>query len=117
MIRVDLWRAVSILSALFVAVPLALGDDEKPPETHAVTPGPFQVQVDLEGIFESEQMTEVILRPEVFASLEVEKAVPQGTKVAAGDPILWLETEDIDEQLRNAEFDLQQAKLTFAQSE
>lgn len=117
MTRADLLRTFSILSALFIVVPLAVGDDEKPPETHAVTPGPFQVQVDLEGIFESEQMTEVILRPEVFSSLEVEKAVPQGTKVAAGDPILWLETEDIDEQLRNAEFDLEQAKLTLAQSE
>ncbi|MBL8851143.1 MAG: HlyD family efflux transporter periplasmic adaptor subunit, partial [Planctomycetaceae bacterium] len=87
---------------------------EKPPETHTVAPGPFQVQVDLDGIFESEQMTEIILRPDVFTSLTVEKSVPQGTKVAAGETVLWLETEDIDEQLKNTEFDLEQAKLSLA---
>ena len=110
-------RAILVSSVWLVAVPLAVGEEEKAPETHTVAPGPFQVQVDLEGIFESEQMTEVILRPEVFSSLVVEKAVPQGTKVAAGEAILWFETEDIDEQLKNTEFDLEQAKLTLALAE
>ncbi len=82
---VYLRRAILVSAVWLVAVSLAVGEEEKAPETHTVAPGPFQVQVDLEGIFESEQMTEVILRPEVFSSLVVEKAVPQGTKVAAGD--------------------------------
>lgn len=101
-----------------LAASVAVADDEaKPPETHTVAPGPFQLQVDLSGVFESEQMSEVILRPDVYSGLVVEKAVAQGTKVAAGEPIVWLETDKIDEQLKNAEFDLQQAGLSLAQAE
>ncbi|MBL8851544.1 MAG: hypothetical protein JNG89_17805, partial [Planctomycetaceae bacterium] len=59
-------RAIVALSMWLVVASLAVGDEEKPPETHTVAPGPFQVQVDLDGIFESEQMTEIILRPDVF---------------------------------------------------
>jgi HlyD family secretion protein len=101
-----------------LAASVAVADDEaKPPETHTVTPGPFQLQVDLTGVFESEQMSEVILRPDAYSGLVVEKTVPQGTRVAAGEPILWLETDKIDQQLKNAEFDLQQASLSLAQAE
>jgi len=96
---------------------MALGEDAKPPETHTVAPGPFQLVVDLDGVFESEHMTEVVLRPEAYMGLTVEKAVPQGTKVASGEPILWLETEKIDRQLKNGEFDLEQSKLSLAQAE
>jgi len=101
-----------------LACSAALADEEaKPPETHTVAAGPFQLQIDLSGVFESEQMSEVILRPDVYSGLVVEKAVPQGTRVAAGEPIIWLQTERIDEQLKNAEFDLQQASLSLAQAE
>lgn len=105
------------LALWLLAVSAALADDPKPPETHTVAAGPFQLLVDLDGIFESEHMTDVILRPETFSGLVVEKAVPQGTKVAAGEPILWLETERIDQQLKNGEFDLELAKVTLAQAE
>lgn len=92
--------------------------EEKPaPETHTVAPGPFNVEISLEGVFEAEQMTEVVLRPDVFSGFVVEKAVPQGTKVKKGEPILWFETEDIDEQLRNAEFALKLSRLSLAQAE
>lgn len=106
------------LAVWLVAVTAAVADEEtKPPETHTVAAGPFRLQVDLDGVFESEQMAEVILRPDVYSGLVVDKAVPQGTKVAAGEPIVWLETDRIDEQLKNAEFNLQQSKLSLAQAE
>lgn len=91
--------------------------EKSAPETHTVEPGPFKVEVSLEGVFEAAQMTEVVLRPEVFSAFEVEKAVPQGTKVKKGDPILWFETEAIDEQLRNAEFALQLSRLSLQGAE
>lgn len=106
------------LAAWLLAVSAAMADEEaKSPETHTVAAGPFRLQVDLDGVFESEQMTEVILRPDVFSGLVVDKVVPQGTKVAAGEPILWLETDRIDEQLKNAEFALLQSQLSLAQAE
>lgn len=118
MVRLRYFVAFPAVALWLVAVSTAFGEDPpKPPETHTVAPGPFQLLVDLEGIFESERMTEVVLRPEVYSGLTVDRAVPQGTKVAAGEPILWLETDKIDEQLRNSEFDLEQARLTLAQAE
>src|SRR4051794_33249963 len=102
-------RAIAVLAWLMFAATAVFADDPKPPETHTVTPGPFQLMVDLDGHFEAEQTTEVVLRPEVVLSLVVEKAVPQGTKVAAGEPIVWLETEKLDRQLKTSEFELEQS--------
>ena len=95
----------------------ATKSEKAAPETHTVEPGPFKVEVSLDGVFEAEQMTEVVLRPDVYSGFEVQKAVPQGTKVKKGDPILWFETEAIDEQLRNAEFALQLSRLSLQGAE
>lgn len=105
------------LALWLLAAPLAADDQTSTPETHTVTPAPFQIQVELEGVFEAEHMAEVVLRPDVFSGLVVEKAVPQGTRVNQGDPILWLETERIDDQLRNMEFQLEQSRLSLQQAE
>lgn len=88
-----------------------------PPETHTVAAGPFKVEVTLNGVFEAEQMAEVVLQPEVFSNFIVEKAAPQGTRVKEGDPVLWFETEDIDQQLKDAEFALQLSRLSVRQAE
>lgn len=96
---------------------LAAAQEEMPPETHTVAAAPFKVEVSLDGVFEAEQMSEVTLQPEVFANFVVEKAAPQGTRVKKGDPILWFETDDIDEQLKDAEFALELSRLSLKQAE
>lgn len=110
---VSLW----CLALTAAAVGAADEQEKKPPDTHTVAPGPFHVQIDLDGVFESEQMSEVILRPDAYSGMVADKAVPQGTMVKQGEPILWLETDKIDEQLTNMEFDLEQARLSLAQAE
>jgi multidrug resistance efflux pump len=98
---------------------VARAQEETPaePETHTVEAAPFKVEVSLSGVFEAEQMTEVSLQPDVFSNFVVEKAVPQGTHVKQGDPILWFETDDIDDQLRDMEFSLELSRLSVKQAE
>ena len=104
-------------AVLAVPVPFAAAQEAKPPETHTVAAGPLKITVSLDGVFEAEQMTEVILRPEEWSGLVVDKAVPQGTKVAAGDPILWLETDKLTDAIRDTEFALELGKLSLAGAE
>ena len=73
---------------IVVAAPFVTAQEEKKPETHTVAAGPFRISVSLDGVFEAEQMTEVILRPEEWSSLVVYKAVSQGSKAAAGEPLV-----------------------------
>jgi multidrug efflux pump subunit AcrA (membrane-fusion protein) len=107
--------ACVVVVALWSAT--AWGQEAKPPETHTVAAGPFKVDVTLQGVFESSQMTEVALRPDAWSSLIVDKAVPQGTKVEQGQVILWLETDKIDNELKTTKFSLDLGKLSLAQSQ
>lgn len=114
----NLKSTLAVSTALFVlAAPFAAAQEEKKPETHTVAAGPLKVSVSLDGVFEAEQMTEVILRPEEWSGLVVDKAVPQGTKVAAGDPVLWLETDKLADAIRDTEFALELGKLSLAGAE
>lgn len=44
-------------------------------------------------------MAPISLRPEMFKTLEVVKAVAHGTSVKKGEQLLWLETKDLDEEI------------------
>ena len=118
MLRFSAFWSMCGLSWLVAAAPLfAQESEESGPPTHTVQPGPFKVDVDLKGTFEAEQMAEVILRPEAWSAFVVEKAVPQGTQVKQGDPILWFETEKIDDAITSAEFGLALGALNLQQAE
>ncbi len=73
------------------------------PSTHKVKRGPFKIEAQLKGVFEARNMTEVIFRPEAWATLVVHKAVEQGTRVKAGDVLIALDTKKIDEAIRDME--------------
>ncbi len=79
---------------------------EKPPEaprpaTHKVAPGPFKIEVSLSGIFEPSGKAELALHPKAWSQFVVERAVEPGTEVNAGEPIIWFETEKIDEEIKD----------------
>lgn len=112
--------------ALLIAACLASGvcadeksDDksEKEQKTHTVERGPFEVEVELEGVFEAETMHEVSLQPEVWSTLKVEKAVAEGTSVKEGEPILWLETKKLDDEIRSLKFQQELGYLSLKQAE
>src|SRR5262245_24512949 len=103
--------------------------DVKPPAdlakapTHKVEKGPFKIEVTLKGVFEAEQMTEVALRPEVWnpqsggGMLVLRKAIEHGTTVKKGEPILWLETEKLEQTIRDMENDRHLSELAIKQAE
>ncbi len=71
-------------------------------KTHTIKSGPFRVDVQLKGVFESRQSAEISLRPKAWTTLEVDKAVRHGAAVKQGEPILWLDTEKLDRELESA---------------
>jgi len=114
MLRVRSYVTLLILLTACVAARPAAAD---PPETYDVEPGPFRVTVQLEGVFESQTMHEVILQPEVWSSLIVTRAIDQGTQVEKGDQILWLDTDRIENEIQDLEFQIEQGRLTIEQKE
>jgi multidrug efflux pump subunit AcrA (membrane-fusion protein) len=101
----------------------ARADDEQSeksaaePKTHTVARQPFKVEVEVDGVFEAVERHEVSLQPEVWTSLKVEKAVDEGTSVTKGEPILWLETKQLDQELRDLEFSRELGYLSLKQAE
>jgi HlyD family secretion protein len=92
------------------------------PTTLKVKKEPFKVEVTLKGIFESEEMTEVVLRPEAWLPenrglLTVMKAVEHGTPVRKGEILVSLDLEKIDQALRDLETDRQLTELSIKQAE
>jgi multidrug resistance efflux pump len=53
----------------------------------------------------------------VWSGLVVDKAAPQGTKVAIGDAILWLETDKIMDEIRDTQYALELGRLSLKQAE
>jgi macrolide-specific efflux system membrane fusion protein len=92
----------------------------KPP-TVKVEKAPFKVDITLKGVFESANLTEVLIKPEVWGpgmgALTVVKAVEPGTAVKAGDVLLTLDREKIDRAIRDMEADQQLADLAIRMAE
>jgi multidrug resistance efflux pump len=92
---------------------------EKPKEpgaTHTVARGPLRLDVELDGVFISGQTAEIVLRPELWADLTVQKAVPHGTRVKAGEVLVELETKKLDEAIADAEAERQLDELALKQA-
>ena len=83
------------------------------PSTHKVKQGPFRIEVEVSGAFESSKMTELVLRPEVWTTLVVQKAVDHGKRVKKGATVVWLETAKLDEQLRSKEHEVELGRLAL----
>ncbi|MCB1237012.1 MAG: HlyD family efflux transporter periplasmic adaptor subunit [Verrucomicrobiae bacterium] len=90
-------------------------DKEKPdePATHTVKKGPFAVTLELDGLFEAAEATEISLAPEAWGDLTVLEFVPHGTRVKKGDAIARFDTEKLEEQLDDYAKGLPLAELTL----
>jgi len=82
-------------------------------KTHTVKAAPFRIETELDGVFEAKQMTPVSLRPDVFQSLEVVKAVSHGAEVKKGQQLVWFETKDLDERIAETELAVELGRLSL----
>ena len=72
-------------------------------DPYAVKLVPFKLEAKLDGAFEPPALTEVRIDPKRWSQFVVESAVPHGTRVGKGDAIVTVETDKIDEQIRDLE--------------
>jgi multidrug efflux pump subunit AcrA (membrane-fusion protein) len=88
----------------------------KPP-TARVEKRTFKIEVVLSGVFESQRMTEVSIRPKAWAMpLLVDRAVELGTPVKKGDILVELDHEKIDKTIADAEVDNTMTELALRQA-
>jgi multidrug resistance efflux pump len=87
------------------------------PATHRVKKELFRIELALDGVFEAQNMAELILRPQEWSSLIVLKAAEHGSAVKQGDLILTLDTEKIDRAIADLRSDIQLSDLALKQAE
>ena len=93
-----------MLRGLLVAAPvLLLPAVAAAADPYKVTLVPFKLEAKLEGAFEPPMLTEVRIDPKRWLQFVVETAVPHGTRVGKGDVLVTVETNKIDEQIRELE--------------
>lgn len=79
-------------------------------KTHQVQPGLFRIDASVEAVVESPETHEIALRPRSWSSFKVLRAVERGTAVKKGDVIVQLETDDLEEAIRDAKVALKIAQ-------
>jgi HlyD family secretion protein len=97
------------LGGVALVLPAATAADA--PATYRVKGIPFKLEAKLEGTFESTATAEVRFEPKRWASFVVRSAVPHGTRVGKGDVVIQLETDKIDEAIRDLELSDRLAEL------
>ncbi|MCA9138243.1 MAG: hypothetical protein KDB00_15835 [Planctomycetales bacterium] len=99
---------------LFVATSLqnARGDDE-PTSASDAKPSPVKIG----GTFESISQDEISAGNKHLSDLKIDRIIPHGSIVSKGQALVWLDTEKMDETIRDAETDLRLAKLAMEADE
>jgi HlyD family secretion protein len=82
-------------------------------KTYRVHKGPLKIEVKLDGVFESREMTPVMIEPEDWAKFTVLEAVEHGAPVEAGQAVVTLNREDIDAVITGLEASLKLSELTI----
>lgn len=82
-------------------------------ETFKVEPGPFKVEVTVDGIFEAAEVAEISIRPEIWTTFKVSEAVEQGKTVAEGDALVSFDPRKIEEEVRDLEAGQKLAQMTL----
>lgn len=91
---------------------------EKPKgATVKVERGVIKSEVSLKGSFEAADAVEVQVKPEVWSSFSVVKAIEPGTVVKKGDVLIEFDPEKIDRAIRDGETDQRMADLQLRGTE
>ena len=92
-------------------------DSESKPATEKVKKGAFRISLELDGVFEAQNMSELLVRMQEWNGLTVLKAVEHGAVVKQGDLVLALDSEKLDRMITDQEKDMQIAALSVKQAE
>ncbi len=87
------------------------------PPTYTVKREPFKIQFELDGVFESRTMTEIIFHPEEWMNFTVLQAVEHGARVKKGDVLVEFDSEKIDKAIADLRTDQQIAEVALKQAE
>jgi multidrug resistance efflux pump len=92
-------------------------DEAAKPATHKVKKAPFRIEVNLDGVFEAQNVAEIALRPQEWAMMQVLKAADHGTAVKQGDLVLQIDPEKIDRAISDLRADLQLNEISMKQAD
>ncbi len=87
------------------------------PATVEVKRQRLKVEATFDGVFEAQQMAELVLRPAEWQGLTVMQAVEHGKAVRRGDVIVALELDKIDRALADLRTELRLSELSLKQAE
>ncbi len=92
------------------------GSDASPAApVHVVTREPIRIDVTLQGVIEAEHMEVVAIDPEAWTQLKVVEAVEHGARVRSGEALVTLETEPLDEAVRDLEREKRLSEISLEQ--
>ncbi len=79
----------------------------------------FEQTLRIQGIATTDKGAELTIAPNVWIDFTIEKLLPQGSKVAKGDQVVWIDTEKVDEYIHDQELErkLDAIQLQNAQQE
>lgn len=95
--------AAAALAAAALPAAAAAAPAQAKPRVHTVKPGPFRVQVQVQGVLEADAAAGIAVRPKVWSTLRVKRAAPHGARVRKGEVVLELETEALDRAIADQE--------------
>ncbi len=111
--------ALFVLCSMFSSVSSGqeAGGGAAAAETYEVKAEAIRIKTTVPGTFESLKAQEIEIATKQLAGLTVERALPRGAVVRKGQPIIWFETEKVDRQIKEAEYNLRLAELTLRDAE
>ncbi len=87
------------------------------PASHVVKKELLKIEVTLDGTFESDAMTPIIVKPKAWSKLIVLKAVEHGAKVKRGELLIALDMEKIDRAIADAKTGLEEGAVALQLAE
>jgi HlyD family secretion protein len=85
-------------------------------DEYTVEPKPFKIETTLNAVFLPEQSQPVLIKPEKWTDFTVTSLVSQGAVVKKGDPLISIDTRQLDQQIAATEKARQSDALNLAQA-
>jgi multidrug resistance efflux pump len=113
-----------ICCGIFLVPALAWGQEAatkegaaKAPETVEAKTEVLRVYESVDARVESQQTAELRMNMDAFTTLVIDTITPPGTQVKKGEVVAKFKSEKLEQQLQDAEFDLQMAAISLQEAE